>query len=206
MTPMKSNWFSSRRRFLIATGATLLTAFLPGTVGALTESEASTLIGRVVKDVNSVINSGKSESAMYTEFERILVKYSDINIIARSSLGAPWRTASPAQQSAYTKAFQHYMSVTWGGRFREFIGGEITVHGVKKIKNGYLVESQANLKGSAPFVVEWHVSDKSGQDKMVNLYIEGISLLSTERTEIAAMLDKRGGNLDQLISDLRNWK
>ena len=38
---------------------------------------------------------------------------------------------------------------------------------------------------------------------MFNMYIEGISLLATERTEIAAMLDRRKGNLNKLIADLK---
>ena len=38
---------------------------------------------------------------------------------------------------------------------------------------------------------------------MVDLIIEGISLAATQREEINAMLDKRGGDVDVLIADLR---
>jgi phospholipid transport system substrate-binding protein len=34
------------------------------------------------------------------------------------------------------------------------------------------------------------------------MFIEGVNLLLTERTEIGAMLDARKGNLNQLIKDL----
>ena len=35
------------------------------------------------------------------------------------------------------------------------------------------------------------------------MFIEGINMLLTERTEIGAMLDRRGGNIDAMIADLR---
>ena len=70
----------------------------------------------------------------------------------------------------------------------------------KAVKSFYEVKSLAFLQGSQPFNVDWVVADASG--KFIDLKIEGISLVKTERAEIGAMLDKRGGNLDQLIQDI----
>ena len=61
----------------------------------------------------------------------------------------------------------------------------------------------AFLQGESPFEVTFLVSDKSGSDKFFNIFIEGVNMLLTERTEIGAMLDRRGGNVGQLISDLQ---
>jgi len=36
------------------------------------------------------------------------------------------------------------------------------------------------------------------------MFIEGLNMLLSERTEIGAMLDKRKGDLDKLIADLKN--
>jgi phospholipid transport system substrate-binding protein len=35
------------------------------------------------------------------------------------------------------------------------------------------------------------------------MFIEGISLLKAERTEIGAMLDRRKGDIDAMIADLK---
>jgi phospholipid transport system substrate-binding protein len=53
-----------------------------------------------------------------------------------------------------------------------------------------------------PVVVEWLVSDRPGRVVIADIVIEGVSLLVTQREEIAAMLEKRGGDVDKLISDL----
>ena len=61
-----------------------------------------------------------------------------------------------------------------------------------------------HLRGEAPFELRWHVGDKSGKNLFFNLIIEGVNMLASERTEIGAMLDRRGGDIDALIADLKN--
>jgi phospholipid transport system substrate-binding protein len=102
----------------------------------------------------------------------------------------------------FTRAFQGYISRKYGKRFREFIGGRVDVTGSRKIKSGYEIKSVVTLRGQRPFEVIFLVSDKSGKPLFFNIFIEGINLLLTERSEIGAMLDKRKGNLDQLTADL----
>lgn len=201
---MPNNQTLTRRLMLGALAATFGAALLPGAALALNENEAGDLIGQMVGDLNSIINSGRSESAMYRDFEALFAKYADVPIIAQSALGASWRGASAGQRNSYVAAFRGYMARKYGKRFREFIGGNIIVTGTRKVKSGFLVSSVVKLSSGKPFEVEWQVSDKSGRDKMFNMYIEGISLLATERTEIGAMLDRRNGNLNQMIEDLKS--
>lgn len=192
------------RRHLIAGlagGAVALSVARPAL--ALDVESAKVLIGALVNDINGIINSGASESAMYGQFEKVFIKYADVPIIAQSALGVAARSASAGQMKAFTAAFQGYISRKYGSRFREFIGGKIEVVDAKQVKSFYEVISTAYLKGQSPFEVRWQVSDKSGRELFFNMIIEGVNMVATERTEIGAMLDQRGGNLDQLIADLK---
>ncbi|MCP5072545.1 MAG: ABC transporter substrate-binding protein [Rhodobacteraceae bacterium] len=193
----------NRRLVLSSLAALLATPLLSGSARALTKSEAESLISQLSKEIFTVINSGKSESAMYRDFEKIFVRYADVPIIARSSLGVARRSASPAQMKSYTSAFQGYVSRKYGKRFREFIGATIDVKRARKTKRGYLVTTNVTFVGNPPFIVEWQVSDASGKKKMFDLIIEGISMLTLERQEIGNMLDRRGGDLNKLISHLK---
>ncbi|MCW3783670.1 MlaC/ttg2D family ABC transporter substrate-binding protein [Defluviimonas salinarum] len=192
----------SRRHLLATLPAGLALAHLPGVAGALTVGEARALVDRVVDEVNGVINSGKSESAMLRSFEAIFVRYADVRYIAQSALGPAGRRASKAQMAAYIKAFQGYMARKYGRRFREFIGGRIEVSDARPLKSFYEVRSVAHLRGQAPFRVDWHVFDKSGRDLFFNIIIEGVNMLAAERTEIGAMLDRRKGDIGALTADL----
>ncbi|WP_121629164.1 MlaC/ttg2D family ABC transporter substrate-binding protein [Tropicibacter alexandrii] len=186
------------RRSLLTTGAALLIA---GPALALTEAQASGMVGNLVNEINRVIASGKSERAMYGDFERIFKKYADTRAIAAYAMGVDGRRATNAQKKAFTDAFTGYISRKYGKRFREFIGGRLEVQGVSRNRNFYDVSTIAYLKGEAPFEVNFHVSDNN---KFYNMYIEGVNMLLTERTEIGAMLDRRRGDIDALIADLRS--
>ena len=176
---------------------------LPRGAWALDVVQARGLIDQVVGEVNAVISSGASEATMLTRFEALFVRYSDVPVIARSVLGPAAKQATPAQMAAFTKAFQGYISRKYGRRFREFIGGRIEVNDAHAIKSYYEVVSTAYLKGSAPFDLRWQVSDKSGKLLFFNIIIEGVNLLSSERTEVGALLDQQGGSIDRLIATLK---
>lgn len=192
-----------RRSFLSGSLAACAAMVLPTRVLALTEAGAKALIDKLIGDINRVIASGKPESAMIREFERIFVRYADVPIMARYALGVDGRRASQAQMRAFTSAFQVYIASKYGSRFREFIGGTVEFKSSRKIRAGYEIKTFARLRGQAPFEVIFLVSDKSGRNKFFNMFIEGVNMLLTERTEIGAMLDRRKGNIDQLIRDLK---
>ena len=192
------------RRHFIATGLSAAAAIgLPGQAMSLTDAGARALVDRVVNDINKVIASGKSQSAMIADFERIFGRYADVNIIAQSALGADSRRANSGQLRAFTSVFRGYVARKYGKRFREFIGGKIEVHKVRKVKSWHEVSSTVQLRGSSPFDVRFLVSDRSGKDLFFDMIIEGVSLRLSERTEIGAMLDRRNGNIDKLIADLK---
>lgn len=189
-----------RRDLILSLGASLAVA--PSVTWALDNAGASRLIDALVTDINRVIESGKGETAMFREFERIFSKYSDTSYIAAYAMGVEARRASNSQKNAFSKAFQGYIARKYGRRFREFIGGRLEVTGVKKVKKWYEVDTVAFLKGQSPFKVTFHVSDRSGQDRFFNMYIEGVNLLLTERTEIGAIIDRNRGDIDKTIAEL----
>jgi phospholipid transport system substrate-binding protein len=197
MTPVLT-----RRAVLAHAAAAAALAAAAPAAHAVGLSEAQTLVDRLVADVNAVIASGKSERQMLDDFETIFQAYADVPTIARYSLGSDARAASAAQLATYTDAFSTYIARKYGRRFREFIGGQIQVVTARNVPNGVEVETTAILVGEAPFRVDFWVSDASGRTRFFNIIIEGVNMLLSERTEIQAMLDQRGGDIDRLIADL----
>lgn len=193
----------SRRRFAAGFALGSVALALPFPVLAMTVADARGMIDKAVAEINTTIASGKSETAMYGDFERIFSRYADVPVIARSALGVAAKKASAGQLTAFTKAFQGYISRKYGSRFREFIGGQIEVVDAKPVKSYYEVITVAKLKGQSPFDLRWHVSDKSGRLLFFNIIIEGVNMLASERTEIGAILDKNKGDIDALIAAIK---
>jgi phospholipid transport system substrate-binding protein len=199
LTPNKP----TRRSALLGMISALALTAVAGPAKALTADGAKKLVDAIVADINKVIAASSSEAQKIKQFEKIFVRYSDVPTIARYALGVDARRASSAQMAAFTKAFQSYVSKKYGKRFREFIGGEIEVKKAKKVKSFFEVKTIARLRGESPFEVTFLISDRSGRSKFFNIFIEGVNMLLTERTEIGSMLDKRRGDIDALISDLK---
>jgi len=193
------------RRTLLASGAGFCAVtFIPSYALAITEKSSIDLINKVVADVLSIINSGKSEANMLRDFNSIFVNYGDVALIAKTALGAPGRTASSSQLAAYIKAFEGYISRKYGRQFRTFEGAVVSIVSTRDAgsNKGFLVKTMVDNSRQAPFEVEYWVVDRSGRPKFFDLRIEGISLISTERTEIGATLESLGGNIDRLIAKL----
>lgn len=193
----------TRRDMLALAGSAGLVLGLAGPALALTAAGARQLVDRAVADINAVIASGKSEAAMIDDFKGIFERYADGPYLAAYALGNDRRGASQAQLGAFADAFGNYIARKYGRRFREFIGGEIRVEDSYPVKSFMEVRTTAVLRGESPFRVDFHVSDRPGRAVFFNIIIDGVNMLLSERTEIGAMLDRRGGDLDALIADLR---
>ena len=198
-----SSGFLTRRKFVsISTFA--VTFASSNFVLADNAKDAEVLVGKLVADINSVISSGNSEEMMVKQFEEIFKLYADVPTIARYALGTDARSLSKPQMERFTKIYSVYVSHKYGRRFREFIGGKIVVQKSRPIKSFFEVETLAHLKGWEPFTVSFLVSNRSGKLLFFNMFIEGINMLLSERTEIGAMLDKRRGDIQRVMEDLQN--
>lgn len=191
----------SRRRVLALGGAGAL-ATLPLPSFALTNNQAESLVTTAIGEINGVISSGASVTSMVRSFKGIFDRYADTSYLAAYALGNDGRSASNAQKQAFSNAFGIYLANKYGRRFNEFAGGRIEVQGTRPVNSYIEVRTQAVLRGQSPFQVDFHVSDRPGRPVFFNLIIEGINMLLSERAEIGAMLDARGGNIDALIRDL----
>ena len=124
-------------------------------------------------------------------------------MIARSVLGADWRTISDAQRRNFTAVFQSYMARKYGRRFREFQGGRIEVARAAEVNRYVEVNASAILPGRSPIGMTFLIASRGGTDRFFDIRIEGVSLARTERDEIGAMLDQRRGDIDQVIAHLQ---
>lgn len=194
----------TRRALLMAGLSVAGTLALPLRAQALSPAQASGLVDHVATEITRIINSGQSETAMIRDFEAMMARYADMPTIAQSVLGPPARTASPAQISAFAQAFQGYMARKYGKRFREFIGGTVRVTGAQDTGRFVEVLTRVDMPNDRPFEVRFRVWDRSGQPLFIDLLIEGVSLVITERSEIGAILDRNGGSIDNTIAALRS--
>lgn len=194
----------TRRRFMAGTGGAIIV--LGGRPAlALTEDEARGLVEATLSELLDMLNGPGGTSVRAPELRRIMETRANMPLIARFSAGRIWREMSPDQQKRYQNAFAQFISVTYARRFEEFEGDpDITIGKVIDAgRKGFLVETPLKTGQGEPIAVEWLVSDRGGRVEIVDMVVEGISMATTQREEMAAMFDKRNNDIEALISDLQ---
>ena len=138
---------------------------------------------------------------------KLFDRHADVPIIARAVLGSPWRKLNQNERNSFINAFRQYLAKKYTAQFSEFAGAEMLIEKSRDSggKAGIMVETRLLMPGSAPIKVGWQVSDASGVFKMIDLKIEGISLLTTERGEIRNQYSKEGNSINKLINSLLNY-
>jgi len=193
---------ANRREVLALGGAAAL--FGAGPAAALTESEARALIKATVDDLFKLLVAKDSAGAIAPKLRAIMERRANLPQIARFAAGRSWRAMSHAQRARYQDAFAHFVSVIYARRFEEF-SGNVTIN-VSRVtdlgRKGFLVGTPIMPPSGEPLAVEWLVSDRGGRVEVVDIVVEGISMAVTQREEIAAMLESKGGDIDALIGDL----
>ena len=169
--------------------------------------KAELLSKKIFNELFIIISQNSSENSKKKSLLNLFDRYADVPIIARAVLGSPWRQLNQDERSNFINAFRKYLAKKYTAQFSEFLGAEMLIEKSRDSggKAGIMVETRLLMPGSASIKVGWQVSDASGTFKMIDIKIEGVSLLTTERGEIRNQYSKEGNSIKKLIDSLLNY-
>jgi len=128
----------------------------------------------------------------------------DVPGIARFVLGRYWRSASEQEQQEYLKLFEDYVVFVYGTRLSSFNGETFKVRGSRTDDSGTIVSTDIiSPKGEAPIKVDWRLITDHGSFRINDVIIEGISMLVTQRSEFASVIQRHGGHVGELLVMMR---
>ena len=142
-----------------------------------------------------------SPSELRAALAGVLHQHLDIPLIARAVLGKAWRQASPAQRRLYLEAFDRHI-VRIVARYLEAMPGiSLAVTGVAAAgKQDSHVKTIISRADGARIKTVWRLRTGPTGPKVIDVTIEGISLVLTKRAEFAAVIRRAG--IDGLIEGL----
>ena len=124
--------------------------------------------------------------------------------IARFVLGRYWRSASPQEQQEFLKLFDDYVVFVYGTRLANFNGESFKVRGSRTEESGVIVSSDIiSPGGEAPIKIDWRLVTDNGAFKINDIIIEGISMMVTQRSEFASVIQRHVGQLSGLLELMR---
>lgn len=123
--------------------------------------------------------------------------------IGRFVAGKYWRAMSVEQKQQYQKLFEEWILKTYSIRFGGYSGERVNV--LKTIKAGatdVFVLTRIISAKRRPLKVDWRVRRIDGKFKIIDVVVEGVSMLVTQKAEFGAIMRQRG--IDGLIAVLRS--
>ena len=88
---------------------------------------------------------------------------------------------------------------------RSQLSGEtLKIRGSRAEESGVIVSTEMiNRGGEAPIKIDWRLVTDSGVFKINDVVIEGISMMVTQRSEFASVIQRHGGQVSGLLSMMR---
>jgi phospholipid transport system substrate-binding protein len=201
--------------WIVMGGAVSCPAAVEGATENSVAGEARVMIDRMGQETISVlIQPGGDLAARQNLVRHALGTYFDLPAIARFSMGHFWKTMTPEQKSRLQKLFEVMIVNLYAERFR--LSGDakgsgdtamtVSFHVTGAIQEGrgVRVSSQVLMPDRSPLQVDWKVFKTSRGLRVLDVFVEGMSMSMTQRSDFAARLQKRGGSVDAFLDDLES--
>lgn len=149
-------------------------------------------------------DSGMTQDQKRREFGKLLQDSFDMDTIGRFTLGRYWRVSTKQQRDEYLRLFKVMVVNVYSSRFKEYTGQRFEVRGARQDGDKDAVVSSFLIPQEGPEIqIDWRVRRKDGRYKVVDVLVEGVSMSVTQRSDFAAVIQRGGGDVQVLISYLK---
>tara|TARA_R110002096_G_scaffold435927_1_gene664269 strand:- start:38451 stop:39167 length:717 start_codon:yes stop_codon:yes gene_type:complete len=150
-------------------------------------------------------NKDLTEEQSFEEYRRILNDAFAIDYIARISLSRHRKKASKEELAAYYSLFPEFILKVNSSRLKKLDTTKIEVDKVTPhAKSDIFIRTKAYNSENRALDVDWRVrSDKDGNVKIIDIKIEGISMVATQRDDFTARIGTSGiEGLNKYMQDI----
>jgi phospholipid transport system substrate-binding protein len=113
------------------------------------------------------------------------------------------RVASDAERAVFQRLFEDLLVQAYAKKFAEYAGERFQVAGSQANDDDSItVNSLINRPNGDVVRLDWRVVDAGGL-KISDLIVEGVSLRTTYRSDVASVIQNNGGKVADLIDELR---
>lgn len=203
----------TRRGALCGGAALLVVVALGGGPGLASERVASaeTSVQRLVDQIIDLVASDELErNDAAQRLGRVIDDEADLDRLGRMVLGQHWRTASEAERKEYQTLFRHLMLQRFTGYLSAYGAGidqrakdelfKITGSSHQGDRD-IVVHSLIRPPTRPPIRVDWRLRDRDDKPVIIDVVVESVSLLITQRSEFGSVIAQ--GGLGRLLSEMR---
>ncbi len=181
----------------------------PGVSAIAAENPDITIAPRqLIDDAASRIVSilgrkGQSSDTRVAEIEEIAYELFDFTTMSKLVLARNWRKLDKEKRAEFVREFKRNLSRTYGTRLDRYDQEDIEIFGTQ-IEPRDDVSVKTRIVGGQfdGAVISYRLRERSERWRIIDVVIEGISLVSNYRSQFAEILTN--GTIDDLMAKLRD--
>jgi len=156
--------------------------------------------------ISILSNESLNASQKNIQFTELVMSSIDMNLISKFVLSKYWKLATDDQKKAYLAAFKQYFISSYANKLDQYSGEKVVIVSSNAAKKFVIVKSNIVRDGTDTLKIEldWRLLTRDGRTKIIDLSIEGISLIIAQREEFQSFLANNDNNLDALINKLNS--
>jgi phospholipid transport system substrate-binding protein len=202
--------FGRRHMLAVAAGLLVLVPLAESTPAPAPSPAAEQVVQGLAEDIWTTLNTkGLDESSRVDQLMTMLEARTDVGLISRLALGRYWNRLPEAQQQEYQALFRDVVIRSMARRlngYAEDAKGPIEER-FQILSSGpagaddTLVRSKVFPRNGEPLALDWRLRAGDAGPVIIDLIVEGASLLVSQRSEFAAVIERQ--DLDGLLAELR---
>ncbi len=198
------------RRSVLRAGAAAVAGLVLWPLAAEAAPEdAARVVSELAGQTITLISDESLSRPVRAERLQILIgRGFDTEAIGRFVLGRHWQNADEPQRAAFIDLFRSYTALAYARRFEAYSGQRLAVTGSRDISTENstraLVNTQLKAKDGAPVKVDWRLRHGKDGWRIYDVVVEGVSMVLTQKSEFAAVIERNGGKLQPLMDQLRD--
>ena len=161
----------------------------------ITENDVETFITNMSTKSNSILNNTETTDIQKEiEYKNFTGEIVDSDYVARFILATNWRTLTVEQQQEFQTLYKEYLMENYIPKLKDY-NQDLTVNKIEKLRDKvYIAQTTTKDKDGRLVNVNFRVIEKNGELYIIDIIPEGISFISSQRTDVNNSISKNGYN------------
>jgi phospholipid transport system substrate-binding protein len=161
-----------------------------------------TQINKMLAKMQTPEFKGLQKDGKINEIRTIINEVFDWQELSRRTLGREWKKFKPDQQKEFVSLFEELLQNIYADRILAYTSEKIEFGKETELKKGRVeVESYIITKDNKKVPLFYRMTDKSGQWRVYDVVIEGVSMVKNYRGQFREILSKK--KPEDLLQTLR---
>ena len=201
---MTSTPSTTKTRSRLAAAALLFASVTAlGDVPARADDAAVAVVEHTTSSVIAILTDQKlSTDEKRKRVEDVVLQSVDFETLSKLVLARNWTRFSDPQRAEFMSLFRNHLSMTYGRNVEGYKNEKVTITGSRAETGGdSTVKTKILRGGPGDVMVDYRLRQRDGQWKIIDVIIEGVSLVSNFRSQFQDVVSS--GGPEKLIGLLR---